>query len=387
MSIEEDLDDLYENAPCGYLSLGPDGRILKLNATLASWLGRPKDELLGRRFTDLLKIAGRIFYETHVAPLLRMQGRFDEFALDMVENGDRPLPVLANAVERRSTDGQLLFTRYTIFKATDRRRYERDLVSARNDAERLGREVQERFDSMELVLKSEREIADLREQFIAVLGHDLRNPLASMSAGARLMLAAQTADDRAKLERMMQGSVNRMAKLIDSVMDFARGRLGGGFALKEKLPTDLTPVLMQVVDELAIDHPDRKVDVELHLGRPVACDPARISQLVSNLLANALTHGDPVQPVRLRASTHASSFELSIANAGAKISDEALAHLFQPFYRGKAGTSKQGLGLGLYIAAEIAKAHNGWLDADSNDTETRFTLIMPLEDSRPRQVD
>ena len=387
MSIEEDLDDLYENAPCGYLSLGPDGRILKLNATLASWLGRPKDELLGRRFTDLLKIAGRIFYETHVAPLLRMQGRFDEFALDMVANGDRPLAVLANAVERRSTDGQLLFTRYTIFKATDRRRYERDLVSARNDAERLGREVQERFDSMELVLKSEREIADLREQFIAVLGHDLRNPLASMSAGARLMLAAQTADDRAKLERMMQGSVNRMAKLIDSVMDFARGRLGGGFALKEKLPTDLTPVLMQVVDELAIDHPDRKVDVELHLGRPVACDPARISQLVSNLLANALTHGDPVQPVRLRASTHASSFELSIANAGAKISDEALAHLFQPFYRGKAGTSKQGLGLGLYIAAEIAKAHNGWLDADSNDTETRFTLIMPLEDSRPRQVD
>lgn len=376
---EEDLEDLYERAPCGYLSLDKAGRIVKLNATLADWLGCGKDQLLGRRFSDILKIAGRIFYETHVDPLMRMQGYFNEFALDLSCSDDTALPVIANAVERRSDKGELLFTRYMIFKAVDRRRYERDLLAARAEAERIRKEVEELNASMASALKSEREMAELREQFIAVLSHDLRNPLASLSAGARLMKAAKSADDAEKLERMMQTSVNRMARLIDSVMDFARGRLGGGLALKDKQPTDLAPVLEHVVAEIRADHPQRTITTTISLARPITCDPERMSQLVSNLLGNAVFHGDPAQPVCLSAVTHANSFELWVANGGQAIPDETQANLFQPFYRGKASASKQGLGLGLYIASEIAKAHNGWLDVDSSDAETRFTFLMPLD--------
>lgn len=81
----EDLDDLYENAPCGYLSIQPDGRIVKVNRTLANWMGVPAQQLLGKRLRDLLNTAGRIFYETHFAPLLRMQGYFNEVALDLIK--------------------------------------------------------------------------------------------------------------------------------------------------------------------------------------------------------------------------------------------------------------------------------------------------------------
>lgn len=104
-SIIEDLEDLYENAPCGYLSLDPGGRIFKVNKTLCNWVGYAPEHLLGKRLGDLLNIAGRMFYETHIAPLLRMQGFFNEVALDLVsQNGDR-LPVIANATERRAADG------------------------------------------------------------------------------------------------------------------------------------------------------------------------------------------------------------------------------------------------------------------------------------------
>ena len=131
----EDLTDLFENAPCGYLSATPDGRITRANRTLSGWLGYPHGELVGRRFPDLLNIAGKIYYETHFAPLLRMQGFFNEVALDLLGKGGQAHPVLVNAVERRDAEGAVRFTRITLFNAADRRRYERDLLDARRAAE------------------------------------------------------------------------------------------------------------------------------------------------------------------------------------------------------------------------------------------------------------
>ena len=163
----EDLNDLYENAPCGYLSLNPQGLIVKSNATLSSWLGFPTDQLVGKRLRDLLNVAGSIFYETHFAPLLRMQGFFNEVALDLVTADGGLLPVLANAVEKRDAVGALVFTRVTLFQATKRRRYERELVDAQ---------------------EAERKLGKLRDQFIAVLGHDLRNPVAALNAGVQMLL-------------------------------------------------------------------------------------------------------------------------------------------------------------------------------------------------------
>ncbi|WEA60838.1 PAS domain-containing sensor histidine kinase [Rhizobium sp. BJ04] len=367
----EDLEDLYENAPCGYLSLQPDGRIVKVNRTLSTWIGIPAEHLLGKRLHDLLNTSGRIFYETHFAPLLRMQVFFNEVALDLVTVDGRTLPVLANAMERRAEDGALLFTRVTMFQAAERRRYERELVDARAAADAAGAIVKSQLDL-------EQETAELREQFIAVLGHDLRNPLASIAAATRMLRKEEQTDRSIKVLDLMQGSVVRMSGLIDNVLDFARGRLGGGITL-ERRAEHLEPILRQVIGERRSSHLDRAIEVSIEFDGPINCDGGRIGQLVSNLLGNALTHGTPDEPVRFSATTCEGRLELWIANGGAPISSDAMTRLFQPFFKGEAGTSQRGLGLGLHIASEIARAHGGTITVSSDDNETRFTFVMPLD--------
>jgi sigma-B regulation protein RsbU (phosphoserine phosphatase) len=360
----EDLEDLYENAPCGYLSIKPNGRIVKANATFSKWMGWPADQLIGKRFLDLLNIAGRIFYETHFAPLLRMQGFFNEVALDLVTQQGKRLPVLVNAAERRDATGQHLFTRLTIFNATDRRRYERELVEARA--------------ALEARLLDERATSSLREQFIAVLSHDLRNPLSAISLGAELLLKTAPNDRARSIAALIQGSASRMASLIDNVMDFARGRLGGGLTLERTPDASVDALLQQVVSELRTSAPDRIIDADIALGMLVNCDTRRIGQLASNLLGNAITHGARDKPIRLGAAVSDGWFELFVANAGDPIPAATLEKIFQPFERGTLRSSLQGLGLGLYISNQIAKAHGGNLTVISTPAETRFTFRMPL---------
>ncbi|WP_398473166.1 ATP-binding protein [Tardiphaga sp.] len=226
-------------------------------------------------------------------------------------------------------------------------------------------------------LTNERKTAELREQFIAVLGHDLRNPLASIAAVARRFRKAALSEEEFGYLDLMQNSVRRMAGLIDNVLDFARGRLGDGLTLT-RTAQDLAPVLQQVVGELQAHAPGRQIDLVLDLKRPVDCDPARIGQLLSNLLGNALAYGVPARPITVSAQTGLQQFELSVTNHGAPIPPEILGKLFQPFSRGAGQDKQEGLGLGLYIASQIARAHGGMLSATSTVDETRFVLRMPL---------
>ncbi|HUO20960.1 MAG TPA: PAS domain-containing sensor histidine kinase [Caulobacteraceae bacterium] len=362
----EDLADLFDHAPCGYLTMSPDGRITKVNFTFAEWIGLSEDDLRGKRLRDLLTVAGRIFYETNFAPHLRLQGGFEEVALDLVTGGGEKLPVLVNASERRDGEGRLLAIRVVVMRAKDRRGYERDL---------LGREalaVQR--------LRDEQAASELREQFIAVLGHDLRNPLASIVGGARLLGREPLSEKAVQLLKLMEASVDRMAGLIDNVMDFARARLGGGIDLSRRVGS-LEPILRHVVSELEINAPSRVIACRFDLRDAVSFDDSRMGQLVSNLLSNALTYGDPRQPVRLDVETRDGRLELSVANAGEPISEAAMDRLFQPFFRGDVRPNQQGLGLGLHIASEIANAHGGVLEVRSDAVETRFTLSMPLTEA------
>ena len=180
-------------------------------------------------------MAGRIYYETHIAPLLRMQGFFNEFALDFETAAGERVPVIANAAERRDVDGTLLFTALVVIKASDRRRYERQLVDSRSQLQKG--------------LATEQETSELREQFIAVLDHDLRNPLAAISAGARILQRSGALQEHKHLRLdTINITVTRMSDLIDHILDFARGRLGGGINLNRDT-RPLEPVLEQVVDD------------------------------------------------------------------------------------------------------------------------------------------
>ena len=238
-------------------------------------------------------------------------------------------------------------------------------------------EAVDRVAASEATLLSERETSELREQFIAVLGHDLRNPLASIAAGTKILAKTNSKEAADEILGLMHTSVARMSALIDNVLDFARGRLGGGIPLR-RLPQPLAPVLTHVIAELRASTPERTIEAEFDLTEQVDCDAVRIAQLFSNLLGNSVTHGTAATPVRVRATTVDGAFELSVANSGEPIPADAMERLFQPFHRMSAQDTHQGLGLGLYIASEIARAHDGTIDVTSSPEETRFTFRMPL---------
>lgn len=239
-------------------------------------------------------------------------------------------------------------------------------------------EAAQRLATSEASLLSERQGSELREQFIAVLGHDLRNPLASINAGASMLLKTPLNDKAKAIVGLLNASVGRMSGLIDNVLDLARGRLGGGIPIDRDADGRLEPVLAQVVAELQSSSPDRVIQSDFALDRPVSCDRPRIAQLLSNLLGNALTYGAKDQPIRVRAATTGGLFTLTVANAGEVIPPDALERLFQPFSRGDGRANRQGLGLGLYIASEVARAHGGELAVASSAVETKFTFTMPL---------
>jgi sigma-B regulation protein RsbU (phosphoserine phosphatase) len=134
--LDDDPVQLYERAPCGYLTTSPDGTIIKVNQTFLTWTGHDRDELVGRRrFVDLLNAGGRIYHETHYAPMLRMHGKASEIALDVVTADGGRLPVLLNAVLERDPSGEPWVVRLAVFDATDRREYERELLRAKQRAE------------------------------------------------------------------------------------------------------------------------------------------------------------------------------------------------------------------------------------------------------------
>lgn len=387
----EDLEDLYENAPCGYLSLGSDGVVTKVNKTLAGWLDTTSYDLLGKRFYDLLSVPGKIFYETHFAPLLTMQGFFNEVALDLVSPNGKRIAALANAVERRSDDGTLLFTRITLFQAGDRRRYERELVDARNAAEKakqeletLNKELEERVAQgvverlrLQQGLFAEQEVTRIREQFVAILGHDLRNPLSSIVAGLNILAKEPQTEKSKKVLDLMGRSADRMFSLIRDMLDFARLRSGAGIAV-DIAKVDLKPMLQHVVEELRTSNPDQVVESAIVIPAEVRCDPARVAQLVSNLLGNALTYGAVNKPVRIEAHVFQNELTIVVVNKGKPIPADVRDRLFQPFFRAGASSENGGLGLGLYIASEIARSHSGELQVTSNELETRFSFTMPI---------
>jgi signal transduction histidine kinase len=238
-------------------------------------------------------------------------------------------------------------------------------------------ETARKAEASHTALLDEREASALREQFIAVLGHDLRNPLAGIQGGVHILAKEQLSERGSMVLGLLADTVTRMEGIVDNVMDFARGRLGDGIILKRSR-RPVQNILDQVVAELASGHPNREIVSSFDAMVEIHADHGRLGQLFSNLLANALAHGAPDRPVRAEARVVDGYLELRTVNGGEPILPSAMARLFTPFARGEGRPDQQGLGLGLYIASQIAKAHGGTLAATSTPEETVFTFRMPV---------
>lgn len=362
ISNEHDYEDFLENSLSAYISTDQNGIVRSANTKMLEWLGCGLEEVLGKRLSSFLTVGSRMFYETHLLPLLKLNGAFEEVSIELLALKGSKLKVLMNAYERKKADKKISFIRINFYRATERKLYEENLRHSINSSENT--------------LKKERELATLREQFIAVLGHDLRNPLGAIKSGTLLLKRSVQSDREKSILATIDRSTSRMEELIANVMDFARVRMGTGIAL-ERNEVLLEPILRHIIKELTIKFPTRKVITHFQIEDFVMCDGNRISQMLSNLLANAITHGSASDPVTVFAKLENGKFILKISNGGSPIPENALKTLFEPFTREATSASQQGLGLGLYIASQIAIAHNGTLTVSSNLSETCFTFMMP----------
>lgn len=240
-------------------------------------------------------------------------------------------------------------------------------------------EAEESLERAREDLRAEREVSEWREQFIAVLGHDLRNPLFAITASAELLLRKSLDDKAHTIAQHILTSGKRASHLVDDVLDFARGRLGHGIPLSLRECDDLEAALQHVVAEVQQIHPSRRIRSSIAGLEQVRCDRERIAQLLSNLVANAIAHGDSNGEVQVLAGVVVGELCISVSNQGEPIPENVLPQLFQPYSRPGTEEPQAGLGLGLYIASQIAKAHGGRLDVRSTREDgTTFTFSMPL---------
>lgn len=242
------------------------------------------------------------------------------------------------------------------------------------------------LDTQRLLEKSKADLTDARidntlhEQFVAVLGHDLRVPLSAVRMSADLLETKTNDVGLLRLISAIRSSSVKMGLLIENVLDMTRGRLGGGIPVRRTVVDDLNCTLEMTLDEIRASHPRAKLITSLAIPSGVYCDALRVNQLLSNLVGNAVTHGSSSAPITVVAFSEGPEIVISVTNFGPPIAEALMPLLFQPFTRSETGARGEGLGLGLYIASEIAAAHNGRLSVVSHvENGTCFIARLPAK--------
>lgn len=366
--LEESVDDLYEHAPCGYLSLLPDGVIGRVNNTFLEWTGFERDALVGRRrLADLLSVGGRIYYETHVQPLLQMQGVVREIALDLTRADGERFPVLINAAQRDIPAAGVI-TRITVFDATHRRRYERELLAARQRAE---------------------DEAQGKSELIAMISHDVRGPLSAITMAIALLEQSSPTPEQLKFIRVLKSSTGHALALVNNVLDLSRLESGRAvlrereFALRE-----LVHELTAAARAGAVQKPHLEVTARVEETVPdrLIGDRAKIGQVIANLMTNAVKftqRGFVSLAVAARGATSETvTLEIVVSDSGIGIPADRLAYIFEEYTQASDDIADTygGSGLGLAISRKLLRLYESDLSVTSTVGQgTTFSFVLPLK--------
>jgi signal transduction histidine kinase len=289
------------------------------------------------------------------------------------------------AVERDATDMDLSGERSIVDKLiVDQREANEQMIGATIRAQELSIEADAAKERAEGIERELRAVAEFREMFIGILGHDLRNPLGSIGMAAALLLRRGHLDeqDAATAARIIR-SGQRMTRMVTQLLDLTRARLGGGLPIEPK-PTDLREVCRNVVEEF-----EATIRLEVEGDVTGTWDHDRLAEVVSNLTGNAVEYAAPGTLVLVKAQADETEVVVEISNRGDPIPEEVMPFIFEPFRRArKREKSATGnLGLGLYIAQQIVLSHGGTLGAHSADGTTTFVMRLPrCSPLRPGEV-
>lgn len=314
--------DALNSLPCGYVSFDDQGRILAVNSMLLNLLGYERDELESREFESLLPPGGRVFYQMHLFPLLKLRGAAEEVYLVLKSKDGAEVPVLTYG-SRRDDVNECMFVRVT--------RREQYLEDA----------------------------ARMRELLIGVLGHDLRVPMTAVSFAAEQLIRDEPLSPKGQRTVMaILASAKRAARMTADLLDYTRVRFAGGIPV-HRAPADLRLVVEKVIAELGAIYPAVAIDLRVGGDCRGSWDADRAAQVVANLLANAIEHGIEGTPVSVTLDGTADAVTLEVRNTAAST----------------AATS--GLGLGLYVSREVIQAHGGTLDITAADGVFAARAVWP----------
>ncbi len=360
------MDPLLDFAPCGFLSVADDGSVELVNATLATMLATPADAIVGRHVDQLFKPPSRIYYQTHVFPILKLQGRVEEVYVSLNGAGNQEVPVLLNA--RRLLRGDHFVSDWVVVPMRQRNEYETALLKSRNIAEDALR---------------------AKDEFLAVVSHELRAPLSAISGWANVLNGGDL-DDVAvrRAAQVIERNARQQSKLIDDILDLAR--IASGKLRLELQPVELPPLILATNESVAATASAKSIDLHTQISGPhgvVLGDADRLHQVFWNILRNAIKFTPSGGAITIRQCLQDESIEVSVTDTGSGIKPEFLPFVFERFRQAHSGASRSGgLGLGMSIASHIVELHGGTIRAASEGEGKGATFTVRLPMAKPGAV-
>jgi signal transduction histidine kinase len=427
------LDELLDNAPCGFLSFADDGTITRANTTLLAMLGQQHDELVGHRIEAILNIGSRIFYQTHWFPLLRMSGAAEEIFLMLRTAAGEDVGVLVNAV-RRERDGGAEYD-CVLIRVRERQKYETELLRARRTAEDAHTEVeaqraelqrangilqqqaveltqqQKRLEEQAIELEASgeelrmlndvlldrtqeleraREVADdasaAKTSFLAVMSHELRTPLNAIAGYVDLIdMGIQgpvTDKQRDALDRIRRAQ-RHLLRLINDILNLSRIEAGRVEYDLEEVPLGLVVDDVRAMVEPQLSDKALRFDVTAPYDIVAHADREKVQQILLNLLSNAIKFTPQGGSVSVTAELPENASDqvlLRVSDTGIGIPATQLDRVFEPFVQVETSiaSTREGTGLGLAISRDLARGMKGDLHAVSTEGKgSTFTLTLP----------
>jgi PAS domain S-box-containing protein len=373
----------FEHAPCGLLVAETNGTILHVNMALRNWLGFSANELVGqKRVQNLLSVGGRLFFQTHCGPILAVQGSVAEVQLEIITRAGARLPVLINII--RQTMATEVRDIWSLVVTTERRAYENELRSERKNAEasleaRLHAEAKLQEANVQLSLEHRR-----KDEFLATLAHELRNPLAPLRNVLEVIRIKQASGAEAVWGLdVIERQTRQLTHLVEDLMDVSR--ITQGRMQLRKAPCDLVAVVKSAIADL--QNMVEEAGHTLHMNVPtepvwVSADEVRLTQIISNLLTNAVKYTEHGGAITVSISAAAKDVSVAIADTGIGLPPSALATVFNMFSQQTPALERAqgGLGIGLALVRGMVELHGGRVSADSAGIGhgSVFTVRLPV---------
>ena len=374
--LNDPMQELYNEAPCGYFSALPDGTIIRVNDTLLNWLSYSNEDLVGKKqWTELLTIGGKIYHQTHFIPLLYMQDFIQEINFDFKKKTGEKLHVLINAKTKRDESGKLVLLRVIVIQFTQRKSYEQEILNAKQQAEIANR---------------------AKSEFLTNMSHEIRTPLNAVIGFTDLLLKTKLNDTQFQYMGIIYQSANSLLDLLNDILDFSKIE-SGRFELNiEKV--DIFELASQAADVIKYKAHIREVEVLLNIDpitpRFIFADPIRLRQIIINLLGNAAKfteQGEIEFKIEFQKSNddlEEGEFIFSVRDTGIGISNENKVKIFEAFSQGDASITRRfgGTGLGLTISNRLLALMNTKLELETEHglgSRFYFTLTAKYEYGEP----